>query len=107
MYFLSKSEGGRAKPILNKYMQMIYIDTWFSVFRLDLLEDSKMIMPGEQVCTHHMFSRILNFLFLKVSKFQKGILVSSNLPKINKIIFNILALALKNIQIKNSATIFY
>merc|ERR1712086_662078 len=86
VYFLSKSEGGRAKPILNKYMQMIYIDTWFSVFRLDLLEGSKMIMPGEQVCTHHMFSRIiLNFLFLKVSKFQKGILVSSNLPKINKI----------------------
>lgn len=48
VYFLSKSEGGRAKPILNKYMQMIYIDTWFSVFRLDLLENSKMIMPGEQ-----------------------------------------------------------
>ena len=48
MYFLSKSEGGRAKPILSKYMQMIYIDTWFSVFRLDLLEKAKMIMPGEQ-----------------------------------------------------------
>ena len=85
---------------------MIYIDTWFSVFRLDLLEDSKMIMPGEQVWTFHMFSRIY-YIFLKASKFQKGICVSSNLPKINEIIFNMFALALKNGQIKNSATIFY
>jgi len=49
VYFLSKREGGRAKPILSKYMQMIYIDTWFSVFRLDLLgKKNRMIMPGEQ-----------------------------------------------------------
>ena len=31
-----------------KYMQMIYIDTWFSVFRLDLLgKKNRMIMPGK------------------------------------------------------------
>ena len=72
---------------------MIYIDTWFSVFRLDLLENSKMIMPGEQVWTYHMFSRILD---LKVSKSQKGICLFSNLPKIHKIIFNISVLTLEN-----------
>ena len=48
VYFLSKGEGGRTKPILSRYMQMIYIDTMSSVFRLDILgKRNKMIMPGE------------------------------------------------------------
>ncbi len=29
-------------------MQMIFIDTWNIVFRLDLLDDADMIMPGDQ-----------------------------------------------------------
>ena len=45
---MTKREGGRSKPIMTKYMQMIYIDTWFSVFRLDLLNKEGMIMPGDQ-----------------------------------------------------------
>lgn len=49
MYFLTKREGGRTNPIMNKYMQMIYIDTWSMVFRLDMLKDpTAMIMPGDQ-----------------------------------------------------------
>ena len=41
-------EGGRTKPITDKYIQMIFIDTWNMQFRLDLLDGAKMIMPGEQ-----------------------------------------------------------
>jgi len=48
VYFLSKAEGGRSKPILSKYMQMIHIDTWSMSFRLDMHRDISMIMPGEQ-----------------------------------------------------------
>ena len=47
-YFLSKAEGGRHKPVTNKYMQQLFIDTWNIIFRLDLLGGAKMIMPGEQ-----------------------------------------------------------
>ncbi len=49
VYFLTRAEGGRARPIMNKYMQMIYVDTWNMVFRLDFLDSgTTMIMPGEQ-----------------------------------------------------------
>nr|ACO15638.1 Elongation factor Tu, mitochondrial precursor [Caligus clemensi] len=48
VYFLSKEEGGRAKPIMEKYIQLIHMDTWSMAFRLDFLEkDREMIMPGE------------------------------------------------------------
>ena len=48
VYFLTKAEGGRSKPVLSKYMQMIHIDTWSMSFRLDLPKSNAMIMPGEQ-----------------------------------------------------------
>ena len=48
VYFLTKAEGGRSKPILSKYMQMIHIDTWSMSFRLDLPTSIGMLMPGEQ-----------------------------------------------------------
>ncbi len=49
-YFLTKGEGGRAKPVTNKYIQVIFIDTWNMPFRLDIPVSSgaDMIMPGEQ-----------------------------------------------------------
>ena len=37
MYFLSQQEGGRTRPIVSKYSQMIYIDTWSMTFRLDII----------------------------------------------------------------------
>ena len=33
VYFLSPGEGGRKKPILNKYMNMIFMDTWNMFYR--------------------------------------------------------------------------
>ena len=46
--FILQHEGGRTKPIMDKYIQMIFIDTWNMQFRLDLLDGATMIMPGEQ-----------------------------------------------------------
>jgi translation elongation factor EF-Tu-like GTPase len=33
VYFLTPEEGGRSKPILNKYMNMIFMDTWNMFYR--------------------------------------------------------------------------
>jgi len=47
-YFLTKSEGGRDKPVMSGYIQMLYMDTWSIAFRLDIPEDEgNMIIPGE------------------------------------------------------------
>eukprot|EP00088_Acartia_fossae_P068880 TRINITY_DN883_c0_g1_i1.p1 TRINITY_DN883_c0_g1~~TRINITY_DN883_c0_g1_i1.p1 ORF type:complete len:461 (-),score=44.28 TRINITY_DN883_c0_g1_i1:112-1467(-) len=47
-YFLTKSEGGRSKPILTGYIQMLFVDTWNIAFRLDIpKEEGDMILPGE------------------------------------------------------------
>ena len=48
-YFLSKSEGGRAKPVLSGYIQMLYVETWVLPFRLDIMEEEgDMVLPGDQ-----------------------------------------------------------
>lgn len=48
-YFLTKSEGGRSKPFLSGYIQMLYIETWVAPFRLDIpKEEGDMILPGDQ-----------------------------------------------------------
>lgn len=36
IYFLSKNEGGRSKPILNKYIQQLFSKTWNAPCRIDL-----------------------------------------------------------------------
>ena len=48
-YFLTKSEGGRAKPVLSGYIQMLYVETWVLPFRLDIpQEEGDMVIPGDQ-----------------------------------------------------------
>jgi len=48
-YFLTKSEGGRAKPFLSGYIQMLYVETWVVPFRLDVPEEEgDMVLPGDQ-----------------------------------------------------------
>ncbi|QQP35442.1 Elongation factor Tu_ mitochondrial [Caligus rogercresseyi] len=42
-YFLTPEEGGRSKPIMDKYIQLIHMDTWSMGFRLDFLEKSAII----------------------------------------------------------------
>lgn len=47
IYFLTKQEGGRSKPITNKYIQQLFSKTWNVPCRLDLDKDVAMLMPGE------------------------------------------------------------
>eukprot|EP00092_Neocalanus_flemingeri_P097380 GFUD01124112.1.p1 GENE.GFUD01124112.1~~GFUD01124112.1.p1 ORF type:complete len:465 (-),score=156.68 GFUD01124112.1:30-1424(-) len=48
-YFLTKSEGGRSKPFLSGYIQMLYVETWVTAFRLDIpQEEGEMVLPGDQ-----------------------------------------------------------
>ncbi|XP_060518506.1 elongation factor Tu-like [Cylas formicarius] len=47
VYFLSKAEGGRSKPIVGKYCQQLFSKTWNVACRIDLEENVEMIMPGE------------------------------------------------------------
>jgi len=46
IYFLTKAEGGRSKPITTKYCQQLFSRTWSIACRVDLL-DQNLIMPGE------------------------------------------------------------
>lgn len=47
IYFLTKAEGGRSKPITGKYCQQLFSRTWNVACRVDLDDDVNMIMPGE------------------------------------------------------------
>lgn len=46
IYFLSKAEGGRSKPVTGNYCQQLFSRTWSVACRIDLV-DAEMIMPGE------------------------------------------------------------
>ncbi|XP_066262692.1 elongation factor Tu [Euwallacea similis] len=47
IYFLSKAEGGRSKPVTGKYCQQLFSKTWSVPCRIDLDDSAGMIMPGE------------------------------------------------------------
>lgn len=46
MYLLSRGEGGRAKPMVSKYIQQLFSNTWNIPARIDLPNDS-MLLPGD------------------------------------------------------------
>lgn len=47
IYFLTRSEGGRKKPVFSKYSQQIFSGTWNIACRLDLEPSIDMMMPGD------------------------------------------------------------
>ncbi|KAK3588314.1 hypothetical protein CHS0354_000317 [Potamilus streckersoni] len=47
VYILSKAEGGRSKPIIDGYIQMMYSNTWSMGCCVKLFADTKMLMPGD------------------------------------------------------------
>ncbi|KAF5280388.1 hypothetical protein FQR65_LT03197 [Abscondita terminalis] len=47
IYFLTKSEGGRSRPIKSKYIQQLFSKTWNVPCRIDLDENIEMLIPGE------------------------------------------------------------
>lgn len=48
IYFLTRAEGGRSKPVTSKYTQQLFSRTWNIECRLDLLPNMAMLMPGDQ-----------------------------------------------------------
>lgn len=46
VYFLTKAEGGRSKPVTSKYIQQLFSRTWNVPCRVDLVS-GEMLMPGE------------------------------------------------------------
>ncbi|XP_063221634.1 elongation factor Tu [Bacillus rossius redtenbacheri] len=56
VYFLSRSEGGRAKPVTSGYIQQLFSRTWNIPCRVDLQDASKMAMPGEHT---HLYLTLL------------------------------------------------
>ena len=52
IYVLTKSEGGRVKPVTDKYIQMLYSNTWNLSALLKLPDEKAMVMPGDTTtCT--------------------------------------------------------
>ncbi|XP_074650730.1 elongation factor Tu-like [Tubulanus polymorphus] len=47
VYVLTKTEGGRSKPIMNNYMQVMYSGLWDMGVCVKMTDDRMMIMPGE------------------------------------------------------------
>ena len=47
IYVLTRSEGGRSKPLLNNYMQIMFSNTWNLASCIKLAPDTPMIMPGD------------------------------------------------------------
>nr|CAD7264402.1 unnamed protein product [Timema shepardi] len=47
IYFLSRAEGGRSKPVMSRYIQQLFSKTWNISCRVDISPDVGMIMPGE------------------------------------------------------------
>ncbi|KAL8578000.1 hypothetical protein ACOMHN_048776 [Nucella lapillus] len=47
VYVLSKAEGGRSKPVMDQYIQMMYSNTWNISACLKLAGEGSMLMPGD------------------------------------------------------------
>lgn len=46
MYLLTRSEGGRTRPMTSKYIQQLFSNTWNSPARIDF-PNNAMLMPGD------------------------------------------------------------
>lgn len=46
VYVLKKSEGGRSKPIINRYIQQVFSSVW-TINGCVLLDDQPLVMPGD------------------------------------------------------------
>ncbi|XP_049881042.1 elongation factor Tu-like [Pectinophora gossypiella] len=47
IYFLTRNEGGRKKPVFSKYSQQMFSGTWNIACRIDLDPSMNMMMPGD------------------------------------------------------------
>ena len=97
LYLRSKEEGGRMKPISNKFIQQIFSQTWSGGARLDVPDEfGGLLMPGD----HGQVHVTLNYLMpLKIG--QKFSIRES----INSIASGIITDFLPKIQLDNSSSI--
>ncbi len=51
IYVRTRAEGGRVKPITNKYIQTMFMDTWDLAACIMLPEGLNLVMPGESLET--------------------------------------------------------
>ncbi|XP_047481296.1 elongation factor Tu-like [Penaeus chinensis] len=47
IYLLSRSEGGRSRPLTSRYIQQLFSRTWNVTCRVDLPDGVEMVMPGD------------------------------------------------------------
>ena len=47
VYILTKAEGGRVQPVLNRYSQVLFCSTWNIGSMIYLKPENKMLMPGD------------------------------------------------------------
>lgn len=47
IYVLTKAEGGRSKPLMHNYTQIMFSATWNLAASIRLEDDSPMVMPGD------------------------------------------------------------
>ncbi|KAK2722128.1 elongation factor Tu-like isoform X2 [Artemia franciscana] len=64
-YFLTKGEGGRARPILSGYQQPLFSQTWSIDARYDLLTEKGMVMPGD---TSKLLITLLKRMYFDVNQ---------------------------------------
>lgn len=85
VYFLAKSEGGRRHPVMSKYIQQLFSQTWNIACRVDLPEGTEMIMPGE----HSIVSLVL-FNKMVMSKAQSFTIRENNITVATGIVTEVL-----------------
>ncbi|KAF7495997.1 Elongation factor Tu [Sarcoptes scabiei] len=90
IYLLSSTEGGRQKPISNKFIQQIFSKTWSSGARLDVPEESGgLLMPGDHGKVHVTLQFMMplslgqKFTIRENNRTIASGIVSSLLPTIN------------------------
>ncbi|XP_055294852.1 elongation factor Tu-like [Sitodiplosis mosellana] len=66
IYMLTKSEGGRTKPIISKFTHTMFSRTWNTPCRVDFLEGKNILIPGE-----HATARLTTFRPMIISAGQR------------------------------------
>ncbi|WAR00531.1 EFTU-like protein [Mya arenaria] len=85
IYVLKASEGGRVKPVLNSYIQQMYMSIWHMESCIQLHEGTSMVMPGETLKTNILLAKDM-----VVNEGQKFTIRENNVSTITGIITKVL-----------------
>lgn len=62
IYMLAKNEGGRSKPIISKYTQMLFSRTWSIPCRVDLCKYKLVFIVGKLKTAFILYSLYTSFV---------------------------------------------